>query len=105
MNLRSKVGLSLRRQGWNLAIVGATGAVGQEALKILEERKTPLKNLYLFASSKSAGRKMSFRGKEYTVCELDSHVFEKSLDVAFFSAGKEKSLGFGGNLPTEGGRI
>ncbi|HLD73869.1 MAG TPA: aspartate-semialdehyde dehydrogenase [Bdellovibrionota bacterium] len=97
--------MNLRNEGWNLAIVGATGAVGQEALKILEERKTPLKNLYLFASSKNVGRKMSFRGEEYTVCELDSHVFEKTLDVAFFSAGRERSLEFGGNLARQGVRI
>ena len=97
--------MNLRNEGRNLAIIGATGAVGQEALKILEERKTPLKDLYLFASPKSVGRKIAFRGKEYTVCELDSHVFEKPLDVAFFSAGRERSLEFGGNLARQGVKV
>ena len=51
----------------NLAIVGATGMVGRTFLKVLEERKFPINNLYLFSSEKSAGTELTFRGKEYKV--------------------------------------
>ena len=54
----------------NLAIVGATGMVGQTFLKVLEERNFPIENLYLFSSAKSAGSKITFMGKEYTVEEI-----------------------------------
>ena len=93
------------RNEWNLAIVGATGAVGLEALKILEQRKIPIKNLYLFASSKSAGRKIPFRGKDYIVEELGPKIFEKQLDAAFFSAGKERSLLFAPPLCRKGIKV
>ena len=51
----------------NVAIVGASGAVGQEFLRVLAERNFPIDNLLLFGSSRSAGTKYTFRGKEYTV--------------------------------------
>ena len=51
----------------NVAIVGATGAVGQEFLKLIEERNFPYENLKLLASARSAGKKINFMGKEYTV--------------------------------------
>ena len=77
----------------NVAIVGATGAVGQEFLNVLSERKFPIKNLKLLASAKSAGKKAEFAGKSYTVEELTHDSF-KDVQVAFFSAGGSISKEF-----------
>jgi len=71
----------------NLAIVGVTGMVGRTFLKVLEERDFPFNNLYLFASSKSAGEKIVFKGKDYWVEELTEHSFDRDIDIALFSAG------------------
>ena len=57
-------------QKYNLAIVGATGAVGREILNIIEERKFPIDNLYLLASSKSKGQKIKFNDQEFIVQDL-----------------------------------
>ena len=71
----------------NIAIVGASGAVGHEFLRVLEEQKFPIDNLRLFGSPRSAGSKIEFCGKEYTV-ELLSHDSDFSgVDIAFTSAG------------------
>jgi len=75
----------------NLAIIGATGMVGRTFLKILEERKLPIENLYLFASSKSQGEEIYFNEKNYIVEELRETSFSKDIDIAFFSAGGEVS--------------
>ncbi len=74
----------------NVAIVGATGIVGQETIKILEERNFPVAELKLFASSHSAGRKLEFNSREIEVEELSSRSFS-GVDLAFFSAGGEIS--------------
>ena len=71
----------------NLAVVGATGMVGRTFLKVLEERQLPIENFYVMASSRSAGSKLTFNGKEYTVEELTEHSFDKPIDIALFSAG------------------
>jgi len=78
----------------NLAIVGATGMVGRTFLKILEERDFPYENLYLFASERSAGKKLICKGKEYTVEALNEKSFERDIDIALFSAGGDISLKF-----------
>ncbi len=70
----------------NVAIVGATGAVGQEFLTVLAERNFPMKSLKLLASARSAGKTAEFRGKTYTVEELTKDSF-KDVQIAFFSAG------------------
>lgn len=72
----------------NLAIVGATGMVGRTFLKVLEERKFPINNLYLFSSEKSAGTELVFRGKEYKVEALTEESFDRDIDIALFSAGE-----------------
>jgi aspartate-semialdehyde dehydrogenase len=74
-----------------LAVVGATGLVGQEILKVLEERNFPFEELYLIASAKSVGKKLEFKGKEYTIKSLEEAV-ALAPDVAIFSAGGETSL-------------
>ena len=75
----------------NVAIVGATGVVGRTFLKILEERKFPIKNLYLFSSAKSKGSKIKFNDKEYIVEELKEDSFNRDIQIALFSAGGEIS--------------
>ena len=80
--------------GVNLAIAGVTGAVGQEFLGILEERDFPFDSLKMLASSRSAGKKIEFKGKEYTVEELTEDSFER-IDIALFSAGGGRSKQFG----------
>lgn len=77
----------------NVAIVGATGAVGQEFLTVLAERNFPIKNLKLLASAKSAGKKIDFKGQTYTVEELTKDSF-KDVQIAFFSAGGSISKEF-----------
>ncbi|MEA4852917.1 MAG: aspartate-semialdehyde dehydrogenase [Christensenella sp.] len=73
---------------YNVAVVGATGMVGRKFLQVLEERNLPVENYYLFASHRSAGKKVDFMGKEYTVEELTETCFDgKNIDIALFSAG------------------
>ncbi|MGQ3684097.1 MAG: aspartate-semialdehyde dehydrogenase [Candidatus Loosdrechtia sp.] len=74
----------------NVAVVGATGAVGEEFLLILDERAFPVKELRLLASKNSAGKNISFRGTEYTVQELTKHSFHE-IHIALFSAGANVS--------------
>lgn len=78
----------------NLAVVGATGMVGRTFLKVLEERELPIENFYVMASARSAGSKLTFRGKEYVVEELTEHSFDKPIDIALFSAGGSTSAKF-----------
>ncbi|WP_066635335.1 aspartate-semialdehyde dehydrogenase [Desulfolucanica intricata] len=80
-------------QEYNVVIVGATGAVGQEILKVLDERNFPIKQLKLCATSRSAGKQINFRGKDYTVEETTEESFNE-MDIALF-AGGAASLQFG----------
>ncbi|MPW24702.1 aspartate-semialdehyde dehydrogenase [Alkalibaculum sp. M08DMB] len=79
---------------YNVAVVGATGMVGRKMLEVLEERNFPVENLYPMASARSAGDKITFMGKEYTVEELNENSFDKDIDVALFSAGGSTSEKF-----------
>ncbi len=72
---------------YNVAIVGATGLVGQTFLKVLKERNFPVENLYLYASARSAGKKVSFNGKDYSIIELKDENIREDIDIALFSAG------------------
>ena len=71
----------------NIAIVGTSGAVGQELLKILTQRQFPITNLRLFGSARSAGNTYTFCGKEYTIELLQHGESFKGIDIAFVSAG------------------
>ena len=72
----------------NIAVVGATGMVGNMFLKVLSERKLPVDNYYLFASSKSAGKVINFMEKDHTVIELtEENIAKYPVDIALFSAG------------------
>ncbi|NLX77739.1 MAG: aspartate-semialdehyde dehydrogenase [Clostridiaceae bacterium] len=72
---------------YRLAVVGVTGMVGRTFLKVLEERNLPVSELFLFASGRSADRKLTFMGKEYVVEELTENSFDRGIDIALFSAG------------------
>ena len=82
----------------NVAIVGASGAVGQEFLKVLDERNFPIDELSLFGSSRSAGTSIVFRGKEHIVKELKHNDDFKGIDIAFVSAGGSTSKEFAGDI-------
>lgn len=78
---------------FDVAVVGATGLVGQEMLSILEEREFPIKNLYPFASEISAGEKIHFNGKDITIIALNKKNVESTkVDLALWSIGSELSL-------------
>ena len=70
-----------------VAIVGVSGAVGQEFLKVLDERNFPLDELVLFGSERSAGREYEFKGKKIVVKELKQNDDFKGIDIALTSAG------------------
>jgi len=72
---------------YNVAVVGATGLVGQTFLKVLKEREFPIEKLYLYASARSAGKTVNFEGKDYTVIELKDENIKDDIDIALFSAG------------------
>ena len=77
----------------NVAIAGATGAVGREFLKLMEARDFPINNLKLLASERSVGKKLEFCGEQIAVEELTPKSFQ-GVDLAFFSAGKGRSREF-----------
>lgn len=85
-----------------VAIVGASGAVGQEFLRVLEERNFPIDELVLFGSPRSAGTKYAFRGKEYEVKLLQHNDDFKGVDIAFTSAGAGTSKEYAGTITKYG---
>ena len=85
-----------------VAIVGTSGAVGQEFLRVLAERNFPLDDLVLFGSSRSAGRTYEFKGKQYTVKELKHNDDFKGVDIAFTSAGASISKEFAEDITKYG---
>jgi aspartate-semialdehyde dehydrogenase len=87
----------------NIAIVGASGAVGQEFLRVLAEQNFPVDELRLFGSKRSAGRSYNFRGKDYVVREL-THCADdfKGIDIAFISAGAGTSKEFADTITAHG---
>ena len=81
-------------KSYNVAVVGATGMVGQKMLQVLEEMKFPVNNLYPMASARSKGKTVKYGGKEYVVEELCDEAFDKDIDIALFSAGGSTSERF-----------
>ena len=89
----------------NVAIVGASGAVGQELLRVLDQTAFPVDSLRLFGSKRSAGRKISFRGEEITIKELTHNADDfAGLDFVFASAGASTSKEFAETI-TSGGAL
>ena len=86
----------------NVAIVGASGAVGQEFLRVLDEQNFPIDNLQLFGSKRSAGRTYKFRGKDYEVKELRHGDDFKGVDFAFVSAGASVSKEYAETITRHG---
>ena len=85
-----------------VAIVGASGAVGQEFLRILEERAFPIDELLLFGSERSAGKKYAFKGKEHEVRLLQHNDDFRGVDFAFVSAGGSTSKAFAETITKHG---
>lgn len=80
---------------YDVAVVGATGLVGTKMLEILKEKNFPVRNLYMYASKKSAGKDVEYMGKSYKVIELKKeNILDKDIDIALFSAGGDTSLEF-----------
>lgn len=86
----------------NIAIVGASGAVGQELLRVLEQTNFPVDNLTLFGSKRSAGTAYTFKGKDYIVKELQHNDDFKGIDIAFTSAGASTSKEFADTITKQG---
>ena len=86
----------------NIAIVGASGAVGQELLHILAQRQFPITSLRLFGSARSAGSTYTFCGKEYTVELLQHGDLFKGIDIAFVSAGGSVSKEYAEDITRHG---
>ncbi len=84
----------MTRKRVTVAVVGATGVVGTEMLRVLRERKFPVGGLKLLASERSAGKRLAYNGDTYRVERLDKRSFD-GVDVALFSAGASRSLEFG----------
>jgi len=83
----------MKREKYNVAVIGATGAVGQEMIKILEERNFPVADLKPLASERSHGKELGFRGEKIRVEKLSESSF-KGINIALFSAGGERSREF-----------
>ena len=77
-------------KGWRVAVLGATGLVGDTMITVLEERDFPISELYPLASSRSLGKSIQFKGKSYPVIDVETFVFSKA-DIGLFSAGAEVS--------------
>lgn len=92
----------MKKPGYTVAVLGATGAVGKETLEILEERKFPLTGLRLFASKRSAGEVMTCQGKEWKVEELTPSSSFAGVDLAFISATDTISKDYGQRLGAAG---
>ncbi|WP_068268510.1 aspartate-semialdehyde dehydrogenase [Caviibacter abscessus] len=86
----------------NVAVVGATGLVGQTMLKVLKERNFPIKNLYLYASARSKGKKIVYDNVEYEIIELKEENIKDDIDIALFSAGAEISKEFAPKFANKG---
>ncbi len=87
--------------GYDVAIVGATGAVGEAMLEILAERAFPVRNLYLLASERSAGKRLQFAGKSVSVENLATFDFSK-VQIGFFSAGGSISADYAPRAAEQG---
>ncbi|KAI9091394.1 hypothetical protein K1719_028205 [Acacia pycnantha] len=90
----TKVRMSLQENGPSVAVVGVTGAVGQEFLSVLSDRNFPYRSIKMLASKRSAGRRFTFEDKEHVIEELTPESFD-GIDIALFSAGGSISREFG----------
>ena len=84
----------MRADGYTVAVAGATGAVGEVMLQVLEERKFPVRRIRLLASERSVGKRLTFAGEQIAVEQLGAEAF-RGVDIALFSAGAGRSKEFG----------
>jgi aspartate-semialdehyde dehydrogenase len=84
----------MRADGYTVAVAGATGAVGEVMLRVLEERKFPVRRVRLLASERSVGTRLTFNGEQIAVEQLTAEAF-RGVDIALFSAGASRSKEFG----------
>lgn len=82
------------KKHYHIAVCGASGVVGRKMVQVLEERNFPVEKLYLFASKRSAGKTISFKGQEIVIQELTEDSLKAPIDIAIFSAGGDTSLKF-----------
>ena len=94
----------MKKENYNVAVVGATGAVGEQMREVLEERLFPVGELRLLASERSAGQYLPFKGKNLKVEVLDENSF-KDIDIALFSAGGSVSAKFAQAAVAAGGVV
>jgi len=87
----------------NVAIIGATGMVGAQFVKILEERNFPVENIYFYASARSAGSKIRFNSADFAVEELNEVNFDRPIDIGLFAAGGAISAQWAPVLAKRGG--
>ncbi|KAJ6910836.1 aspartate-semialdehyde dehydrogenase-like [Populus alba x Populus x berolinensis] len=90
----SRIRMSLQENAPSLAVVGVTGAVGQEFLSVLSDRDFPYRSIKMLASKRSAGKQLTFQDRNYTIEELTEDSFD-GVDIALFSAGGSISKHFG----------
>ncbi|MGB3365449.1 MAG: aspartate-semialdehyde dehydrogenase [Thermodesulfobacteriota bacterium] len=93
----------MKKDSYNIAIVGASGAVGQEMMEILEQRNFPINELRLLASERSVGKELDFKGSKIKIQKLDENSFE-DIDIALFSAGGSRSKEFA-PIATQAGAV
>ncbi|GAB4840451.1 hypothetical protein Ancab_021219 [Ancistrocladus abbreviatus] len=91
---KTTIRMTLREDGPSLAVVGVTGAVGQEFLSVLSDRSFPYRSIRMLASKRSAGEHLTFEGQDYVIEELTADSFD-GVDIALFSAGGSISKQFG----------
>ena len=91
----------MKKASYKVAVVGATGAVGNMMTKVLEKRNFPVSEILLLASGRSAGKSLKFKGKDYPVQELTETSF-KGVDIGLFSAGGSISAKFAPIAAQEG---
>lgn len=91
----------IKKEKYNIAILGATGAVGKKLLEVLEKRNFPVGQVKLIASEKTAGQSMIFKEKLFRIESLSENIFE-DVDIAFFSAGSELSKKTAGQAVSSG---
>ncbi|OAY29318.1 aspartate-semialdehyde dehydrogenase [Manihot esculenta] len=90
----SRIRMSLQENAPSIAVVGVTGAVGQEFLSVLSDRDFPYRSIKMLASKRSAGKQLTFQDRNYTIEELTAESFD-GIDIALFSAGGSISKQFG----------
>ena len=92
----------MKKERYNIAVIGATGNVGREVLSILDERNFPVDNIYAVASSASLGKEVSFGDQRILKITTIDNIDFKNIDIAFFAAGSKVSKEYGQKVADAG---